>query len=673
MDFRKKKVILFLPAYLLINLVAFSQPTNTCTNYTGTGIPVGDQCVLYAFNTDHDNDYWNSATGCSGTDHDDSYWWFTATSETTIITYYPTGGNNSTGGGANYNPILTLFSGSCATNMTHLACANANGNGEPETIVYNTTIGTNYRVRIQNNNSNDPMFGRICVMNQQSSGDDPCTAVDLTVNSTCRTKWFTNVGSTYTSNTLAPNPTCGGYSANREDVWFRVTMPATDLVVTTELNGTNGTNQTNSNSMNNSNMSIYRTTGGCASGDLTQVSCDTDAGLGNMSQIHVVNGSGSGEIPTGTVLYVRIWANADANTNNGPFGICAFSSTKCGNPMGLLNDFCENPAEMYKQPGTSFTASTAGVFTIDHGDTYANGGAGLRTADCGGGSNFNLNIHNNSWYQFTATATTEVFPFTIQSGCTGMQAVVFQITYNANGCCTGFTQRSNCSSNMPTTSQNIIATGLTVGATYLLMVDGVGGAQCDFTIQDWNANNVLSIDLESFSGIEKEDHNLIQWTTVSEKNNDYFTLYRSYDGVDWEAVNTVKGAGTSSNFAHYELQDFDVRVGFVYYRLKQTDFDGKSSMTNIIALNRKTEDSGIITIYPNPSSGGNVTIDLYTKNNDGTMQIFSVEGKIVFEKSIIGKGAHSVYYDMSQLKRGVYTVKYSDDSITSVRQLIKNK
>src|SRR5690606_24463115 len=67
---------------------------------------------------------------------------------------------------------------------------------------------------------------------------------------------------------------------------------------------------------------------------------------------------------------------------------------------------------------------------------------------------------------------------------------------------------------------------------------------------------------------------LVEWGTVSEKENDFFTLERSADGKTFEIITTVEGAGNSNQKLQYSFEDHRSSVGMNYYRLKQTDYNG---------------------------------------------------------------------------------------------------
>ncbi len=147
------KIVLILLASGSIS--AFAQ-TNACNNNAGGQLPVNNSCSFSFFDIDHNNDYWDGAAGCGATDIDATWGWFTATTTSTTITYDPLT--------AGFNPIVTIFTGACATNMAALTCVNAAGNNGNETVVVPTTVGTQYRVRVQGNDNSD-WLGDICVFN----------------------------------------------------------------------------------------------------------------------------------------------------------------------------------------------------------------------------------------------------------------------------------------------------------------------------------------------------------------------------------------------------------------------------------------------------------------------------------------------------------------------------
>ena len=125
-----------------------------------------------------------------------------------------------------------------------------------------------------------------------------------------------------------------------------------------------------------------------------------------------------------------------------------------------------------------------------------------------------------------------------------------------------------------------------------------------FTIGSINIlQTPLPITLESFTGSIVESQAYLQWTTASEKDNDFFTVERSTTGQNFYSVGTVPGAGTSMVRRHYEFIDSLPPYGKVYYRLKQTDYDKKVTYSEIILLKNESQGLNLITV-PNPLTSG---------------------------------------------------------------------
>lgn len=95
---------------------------------------------------------------------------------------------------------------------------------------------------------------------------------------------------------------------------------------------------------------------------------------------------------------------------------------------------------------------------------------------------------------------------------------------------------------------------------------------------------ILPIELLSFVAQARPDRIDLRWTTGTEINNDYFTIERSRDLYGWEVLGHVQGAGNSSIPLSYSFNDIRPLDGVAYYRLKQTDFDGKFEYFRPVAV-----------------------------------------------------------------------------------------
>ena len=97
----------------------------------------------------------------------------------------------------------------------------------------------------------------------------------------------------------------------------------------------------------------------------------------------------------------------------------------------------------------------------------------------------------------------------------------------------------------------------------------------------------LPIELLYFKGSVYNTDNILHWSTASESNNDYFTIEKTKDGIGWEIIDREPGAGNSSNQLYYSSVDENVESIINYYRLKQTDYDGRFKYSDIISIDNR--------------------------------------------------------------------------------------
>ncbi len=163
---------------------------------------------------------------------------------------------------------------------------------------------------------------------------------------------------------------------------------------------------------------------------------------------------------------------------------------------------------------------------------------------------------------------------------------------------------------------------------------------------------------------DKERKVELKWATASEANNDFFTIERSRNGLEWEKVTTVKGAGFSSTLLTYSAIDMVPYRGISYYRLKQTDFNGKYAYSKIKAVSIDTEH--IVKLYPNPTNDKFYIIK--SDETDYSVTIIDICGKTVF------KGNNCKEISTQNLSGGMYIVhlNFTCEETLSVK-LIVNK
>ena len=159
----------------------------------------------------------------------------------------------------------------------------------------------------------------------------------------------------------------------------------------------------------------------------------------------------------------------------------------------------------------------------------------------------------------------------------------------------------------------------------------IDDGNCSWTIieGDWDCPQegaVLPITLVSFDVTHEFGVNIIEWVTATETNNWYFTLENSNDGINWEFLAQIEGAGNSSSPKTYTFRHEDFDTGLInYYRLKQMDYDGANKTFKPVAIDNEKNKS----IVKKVNLMGQEVNDLNNKNgiivilySDGSSQKF---------------------------------------------------
>lgn len=175
-----------------------------------------------------------------------------------------------------------------------------------------------------------------------------------------------------------------------------------------------------------------------------------------------------------------------------------------------------------------------------------------------------------------------------------------------------------------------------------------------------SAGAPLPVSLVSFEAHLNNDHVQLNWLTATEINNDFFTIEKSKDGKTWEVVSTVDGAGNSNQLIDYFDTDYSPFDGSSYYRLKQTDFDGKFEYFPPKAVNHNTEGEGfeILSASPNPFFDEfNLRFNT-TSNSNIEVVITDLSGAQVYSNQVsVNEGNNEYSFrNGSQLSSGTYLV-----------------
>ncbi len=201
----------------------------------------------------------------------------------------------------------------------------------------------------------------------------------------------------------------------------------------------------------------------------------------------------------------------------------------------------------------------------------------------------------------------------------------------------------------------------------------------NFAVRPVTAFTTLPIKLKTFNPKFIDNHTEIVWVTASEINNDYFTLERSSNGINFIEIGRVKGSGNSTSDIHYNFVDYEPVEGINYYRLKQTDFDGQFTYSEIKTIRNNKDglkESGlkIESIYPNPFAD-NFSLQ-FRLNNSAEVKIvlISATGQIISDSNFEAVDGVNTYDFNSRydLAKGIYYLAIINNQEKIIQKIIKN-
>lgn len=177
----------------------------------------------------------------------------------------------------------------------------------------------------------------------------------------------------------------------------------------------------------------------------------------------------------------------------------------------------------------------------------------------------------------------------------------------------------------------------------------------------------LPVKLVGFDVYKKENFAELSWATTSEQNNKGFAIERSMDGSSWTQigfVNSLSESGNSNTRSDYSFMDNKPADGRNFYRLKQTDFEGKYTFSKLVSILFDQADR--VTIYPNPVTK---YIHINGIQYGASIALYDVSGRLLQQQQAI---KDKVDIDMENLNSGIYIINITaTDGSTTQYKVVK--
>ena len=186
-------------------------------------------------------------------------------------------------------------------------------------------------------------------------------------------------------------------------------------------------------------------------------------------------------------------------------------------------------------------------------------------------------------------------------------------------------------------------------------------------------NNPLPVTLTSFTSSCDNGIPVLNWSTASEQNSNYFQIERSQDGFDWNPISQMPAAGNSSINKNYQFYDMNAGRFKGYYRLKQVDFNGQFEYFSPKYSNCAESIKGLESeVFPNPTIGEFFIGLQYSQEEDAQILITDNSGRIILQEDIqLIKGYVLKSVNLSTYQTGVYQIYITTLDHKYIHKVIK--
>lgn len=199
---------------------------------------------------------------------------------------------------------------------------------------------------------------------------------------------------------------------------------------------------------------------------------------------------------------------------------------------------------------------------------------------------------------------------------------------------------------------------------YRIINNSVGGCGNDLAIDDITFSQCASSAVLPIKGLtinveQKNTAAVINFSTETEENTMKFETEKSFDGVTWNIINTQAAAGNSSVKRNYTTTDANPSAKTVYYRIKETDYDGRFTWSPVITFNMDEPAQTTASAFPNPFTN-NLSLQYKSSQNEvAVLRLVDQAGRTVQNTTwTLRKGTNIIQLDnVEKLQTGFYVME----------------
>ncbi len=260
---------------------------------------------------------------------------------------------------------------------------------------------------------------------------------------------------------------------------------------------------------------------------------------------------------------------------------------------------------------------------------------------------WNLNLYNSSGTQISSLPS-------------GLIAVT--LYWNQNNSCNVIRDLTSLAIGHFSSTWDVIGLGTytTTGNTTNGSITYAGASNFSpFALATTNGtNNPLPITVDYFTATKQVGYNKLTWKVECTSSSSSFDVERSYDGSNFEAINTVKVSSATDCALPFVYDDYSSNGNKVYYRIKMVDIDDNAKYSNIELISNDANAIELMSIQPNPVYGDASLKVSASGVQNVELAIIGIDGKQMQHKTIqVQQGTNNVQLNTGALAKGIYFVK----------------
>lgn len=362
---------------------------------------------------------------------------------------------------------------------------------------------------------------------------------------------------------------------------------------------------------------------------------------------NVISGGKSGIYLASGVDYCHFYNNFICNTE---YGIYISANSSDDNDFQFNSIYCS-------KDGMYFTSDAKSSWNVRNNIFYTTGNSSYACVNAGATTSTFIRSDYNIYYAPNGA-------YVAKEGASNYSLAGWQGTDHHDGTGNGdnnsfytdpnFRNPISCQLDLTGNYQ----TGTSLGS---VTIDIYGTPRGFPTIGAWEQGSSLPVQ-STFANLTCEGASVeLIWNTVSEMNNDYFVVEGSTDGLIYEEIEVIFGAGNSTSELFYSSNFDNSEYNFSVVRIVQVDFNGAATVIKHIAVDCSQEEVFELSeLYPNPVSNQLTLAITNYQSEQLIVEVFDIEGRFIGRQlENITKGMNFLQMDVNELSAGVYMIKVS--------------